>query len=221
MHTVEPLESLTSALGSECERTVKAHIELLGHVGVRSGLGHTVVSGKPAAILAMLALRRGPVSVSRLVEILWSDPPDKEVNALQRHVSRLRSVLAEHGEDDVIAHVGGSYELDRQRVTVDIDELESQQHGNASFAARWWLEPLATVDHVDFIAERRRLEVLCGKARDRALACHDINVDSQPAAAVPSEVVRELRRWLDLRPADDEVCRVVRDWLAQVSDRTG
>lgn len=167
----------------------------------------------------MLALRRGPVSVSRLVEVLWSDPPENEVNALQRHVSRLRSMLADHVQGDVITYVGGSYELDRRRVTVDIDQLElrAAHRDEVIFAARWWLEPLATVDHVEFVADRRRLEQLCLSARERNIAASDI-AGRPKTSAVPVEVVRELRRWLELRPAGDEARQVVEAWLTEVGE---
>lgn len=198
----------------------RAHIELLGHVAIRSQRGHTTISGRPATVLATLALCGGPVSVSRLVDILWSNPPEKEVNALQRHISRLRSVMAEHGAPGVITHAGGAYELEREHVSIDVDQLasapESERDADGpSFPARWWLEPLATVDHVDFIAERRRLERLCRSARTRALASVDASAQRQ-SAAVPVEVVRELRRWLELRPRCDEAGEVVKNWLAEV-----
>lgn len=170
--------------------------------------------------LAMLTLGRGPVSAWKLIDVLWCDPPDNERNALQRHVSRLRATFADHGVVDAIRCVGGAYELDRDLFTLDLDHLEQAPGGELTalpYPPRWWLEPLAGLDHVDFIADRRRLEQLCQAERDhQALLQRKTYQRRLGAAPVPAEVIGALQGLVDKGVAGARRTRVIEAWLATV-----
>lgn len=197
----------------------QTHIELLGHTAIVSNSGSDTVTGRPSMVLAALTLERGPISASRLSEMLWSTPPRNEANALQRHISRVRTRLAEHGAPDAIRHSTGTYWLDRNVVTVDIDVLDAMtrrlgEDDESSHPARWWLEPLAGIDHVYFAGDKWRLQQLCDRISD---AAQDTTDCAGKTPEVPPEVVNELNRWLDLRAAHDETAGVIRDWLESVT----
>ncbi len=190
-----------------------AQIRLLGQVAVASSTGTTTVNGRPALILASLALQVGPISTQRLIDLLWDEPPANPANALQRHISRIRAVLARHGVEGAIHRSGGTYELVRGAISVDIDELETDASGSRC-PVRWWLEPLAGINHIDFDGHRWRLQQLCDRARqtsERKVAAPG------PSREVPPEVIHELNRWLDLRATHDETAGVIRAWLESVT----
>ncbi len=190
-----------------------AHVELLGHVAISSNRGSTTIAARPAVILATLALERGPVSTNRLVDLLWDDPPRTALNALQRHVSRLRPVLQHHGARDAIRQSGGAYYLDRSKVSVDIDHLDVPRLNSAPRPIRWWLEPLATIDHIHFVGDKWRLQQRCDRIRD----CQESAI---AVVDIPDVVVHELTRWLDLRAAHDETASEIRTWLESVARPT-
>lgn len=197
-----------------------AQVRLLGHVAVESVEGSTTVSGRPAVVLAALALQRGPVSKDRLIDLLWDVPPSNPANALQRHISRIRAVLARHGAAGVVLQCAGSYELVRGTISVDVDSLISGATTGA-FPPRWWLEPLAGIDHVDFVGHKWRLERLCRRVQGTNHALDEPpTADNLSGPDIPPEVVNELTRWLDLRAAHDETAGVIRTWLESVARPT-
>lgn len=76
------------------------------------------------ALLAVLALSRGPVARSRLAEILWDgDPPEAYDSSLNPLVSKLRRLLTEAGDDrDLVLASRGAVELRRlSNVWIDIE----------------------------------------------------------------------------------------------------
>jgi DNA-binding SARP family transcriptional activator len=81
--------------------------------------GREVPLGPPQQrfVLAALALEiNRPVPVTRLVELLWRDPPRTAAHALQVCVSRLRSVLGDRAE---LAGGPAGYQLRADRLCVD------------------------------------------------------------------------------------------------------
>ncbi|QCX80377.1 Regulatory protein AfsR [Streptomyces sp. YIM 121038] len=69
-------------------------IRLLGPVSVEVQGRHVGLGPQQRALLAALALARGPVSTSRLAELLWEgEIPDGAVSSLRTHVLHLRRIL--------------------------------------------------------------------------------------------------------------------------------
>jgi DNA-binding SARP family transcriptional activator/tetratricopeptide (TPR) repeat protein len=94
-------------------------VRLLGVVEVRrDGVPVPVPSGRPAVVLAALALRPGAlVSQGTLTRLLWpGDQPEHPRAALQTHVARLRAVLGRAA----VESAGEGYRLGLRPEVVDI-----------------------------------------------------------------------------------------------------
>jgi DNA-binding SARP family transcriptional activator len=77
------------------------------------------------ALLAVLALSRGPVARSRLADLLWDgEPPEAYDSSLNPLVSKLRRLFVDAGADrDLVAASRGSVELRRMSdVWIDVDD---------------------------------------------------------------------------------------------------
>lgn len=99
-------------------------VRLLGVVEVRrDGVPVPVPSGRPAVILAALALRPGAVvSQGTLTRLLWPvDQPEHPRAALQTHVARLRAVLGR----DAVESAGEGYRLGLPPDAVDVGRFRS------------------------------------------------------------------------------------------------
>src|SRR4051794_26309322 len=100
------------------------NFQILGPFTVSGDDGRTLELGgaKPAALLAMLALRPNErVAADRLIEDLWDgQPPATAPKTLQVHVSRLRRALP----GELIATAGGGYLLRAEPDQVDAQRFE-------------------------------------------------------------------------------------------------
>ncbi|WP_027343687.1 BTAD domain-containing putative transcriptional regulator [Hamadaea tsunoensis] len=150
---------------------------LLGPFEVRDADRPVAINGvKPRQLLATLLLQPDrPVSVDRLIEVLWpADPPRSAAANIQTYVSGLRTSL---GDDHVVryppgyAAVLGAAELDAARFLRDTDEAARLRRlGHLAEALRtvesalrlWRGQPLADLPaspvwrvELDQLAERR------------------------------------------------------------------
>lgn len=108
--------------------------------------GHDVaVRGQTRTdVLVLLAEATGSaVSVDTILERLWKERPQSGANAVQRHISGLRSELAALGVEsphEVVQRHGAGYRLG-PLVRTDLDDLGP---GGAPIGheSRWWREPL-------------------------------------------------------------------------------
>ncbi len=93
-------------------------ILLLGPIRVRTGaVEHAITGDKQRMLLAQLVLSSGrPMSVSRLADDLWDDPPRDVAHAVQAHVSRLRSTL----QVDIDFIEGAGYRLQSHLFECDV-----------------------------------------------------------------------------------------------------
>ena len=149
---------------------------ILGSLEVRDGTTSVPIRrGKPAALLALLILRRNQLaSTDQLVEELWEgQPPRSAAKALQTYVSELRQVLP----DGMLETRPPGYVLQVPRGGLDSDRFEDTfARGRAALEdgrprearrllsealALWRGPPLADFAYERFAeAERERLEEL-------------------------------------------------------------
>ncbi|SEF13917.1 AfsR/SARP family transcriptional regulator [Jiangella alba] len=108
--------------GEVAEPGAQLDIRLLGAVEVRrDGQPVPVPSGRPAVVLAALALRPGGVvSHGTLARLLWPDAqPEHPRAALQTHVTRVRAVLGR----TAVESTGDGYRLELPPDVVDVTRL--------------------------------------------------------------------------------------------------
>jgi DNA-binding SARP family transcriptional activator len=197
-------------IGSNCGKT-RAGVEfaILGSLEVRDGKTSVAIRrGKPAALLALLLLRRNQiVSTDRLVEGLWEgQPPRSAAKALQTYVSELRRVLPDHVLD---THPPG-YVLHVPTGGVDSDRFEDAlsrgrgalEEGRPLEAGRiltealalWRGAALADFPYDRFAeAERERLEEL-------RLSAVEARIEADLASGATAELVSELQNLVREHP---------------------
>ena len=162
----------------------RVDVRLLGPVQVLVD-GEPIDAGGPKerTVLALLALRRGPLTLERLVDDVWDEgAPATARKTLQTYIWRLRRVLT----DDVLATVTAGYELRLADETdlarferLVLDGTKSLKRGDASRASLvladarrlWHDEPLSGCSPSPVLtAERTRLHELHAAAVDAHLA---------------------------------------------------
>jgi len=159
---------------------------LLGSLQVsQDGEPVDIGTGRQRALLALLLLHRNEtLSQSRLIDLLWDEPPPSAPKVLQNCVVRLRRALP----DETLVTREGGYELRLNGNGLDVDRFEGgTRDGREALAdgdvlrarrvledalAEWRGEPLADVEGAPFKAtEVDRLTELQLDARlDRAEA---------------------------------------------------
>lgn len=171
------------------------------------------LTGKPLAVLAMLALDApDAVPASRLVRGLWGlDAPDGAQKTLQVHMSGLRKRLRGHGLE--VFYTAAGYRLDVEPQAVDVvrfaeftrDGVRELQAGRPEVAGPLlqagldlWSgeEPLANVDapFVEAEAERLRLR------RQHAVRAR---VDADLAVGLGAALVEEVRQVVESDKYDE------------------
>jgi DNA-binding SARP family transcriptional activator len=177
--------------------TRRMQIRLLGHLEASVDDRPLELGGsKQRAVLAMLGLEANRlVSAERLVEGLWGEePPSSAGKMVQNYVWRLRKLLADDGDVEIITR-GRAYELQIDRELIDALRFErlvgEATLGASGDAARQALalyrgEPLADIASEPFAgAEIRRLEEL-------RLTAAELAVDADLAAGRHREVLGEI-----------------------------
>jgi DNA-binding SARP family transcriptional activator/ABC-type branched-subunit amino acid transport system substrate-binding protein/DNA-binding beta-propeller fold protein YncE len=182
---------------------------LLGELRIEDGNAHVALAApKQRALLAILLLERGqPVSVDRLVALLWpSHPPATATKTVQVYVAQLRKTLGE----GVVTTRGRAYAVDLERNELDIDRFEELSRdgrrllaaGHAEEAAAalgealglWRGPPLADFAYEDFAqSEVARLE-------EERLVALEARIDADLALGRDEGLVPELRDLVDRYP---------------------
>ncbi len=186
-------------------------IGLLGSLEVVDAGGERIaVAGRRVAILlTALALRCGEVVTDdALIDAIWgADPPQQSANALQRQVSRLRSVL---DAPDVIARRGSGYALSIDRASVDIfcfDALAARgydaMHAGDPVRARafldealalWRGDPVADVTYEDFAQQ----EIV--RLTEARLVAIEARIDADLALGRDTSLIGELEQLVGAHP---------------------
>ena len=188
----------------------RMEIRLLGSVEASAGERRVGLGGsKQRAVLAMLGLEANRlVSAERLVEGLWGEaPPASAAKMVQNYVWRLRRLLGEGGEAEIVTR-GRGYVLRIDRELIDALRVErlvgEATRGASGDAARRALalfcgEPLADIAGEPFAAaEIRRLEEL-------RLTAAELAIDADLAAGRHREVVGEIEALLVEQPLRERV----------------
>lgn len=158
-------------------------VHVLGQVSLASDDGTVVTlpGSRQPALLAALAARSGQVvSVDRLVDLLWDEPPENPASALHSVVFKLRASLDRLGGRDVLLTRERGYLLDLQPGEVDADVFaalveQARDQPSAEAAATlgealrlWKGRPYADFGDTDIAgAEVLRLEELQRVAVER------------------------------------------------------
>ena len=159
--------------------------------------------GKPQALLALLALRRGTVvSTDAIIDCLWGErPPQTAVKSVQVYVSRLRRSLG----DDVIVTRPPGYALEIEPEQLDlarferlVDEARQLPPAEAATSLRdalalWRGPPLADLHEGFADAEIARLEEL-------RLSALEERIDTDLALGRSAQVIPELEGLVRTHP---------------------
>src|SRR4051812_40748106 len=103
-------------------------VRVLGEVSLAPVDGQVVAlpGQRQPALLAALVTRSGQVvSVDRLVDLLWTEPPENPAAALHSAVFKLRASLTRSGGRDLLLTREHGYLLDLQPGEVDVDVFEA------------------------------------------------------------------------------------------------
>jgi predicted ATPase/DNA-binding SARP family transcriptional activator len=178
---------------------VDVSFRLLGPVEAVRGEEALDIGGpKSRALLAYLLLRRGElVSLERLIDELWDEPPPTAAKIVRLYVSRLRKAF-DDGSGAVVVTRPAGYELRLGDALLDLEAFQAKVSAASQVAPRsaagllrealalWRGPALADLDSETFVeAERERLEEL-------RLAALEARIDADLACGRDVELIPEL-----------------------------
>jgi DNA-binding SARP family transcriptional activator len=189
-----------------------ARISLLGPVTIVGGRKRgRRLRGATRELLTYLALQPTGAQRDQITDALWPDqPPEQGRNRLWRAAADARTHLG----DNILARDGDHYELDRTRITVDLDQFEQLLAGLGRAAtardelpllesalALFTGEPLAGSDFPWAENEQRRLHALQLDVFERAGRAHLASGD-------PSGALASAEMGLAREPYNEKLVRV-------------
>ncbi|MCU1429557.1 MAG: helix-turn-helix protein [Actinomycetia bacterium] len=121
-------------------QTAPVEFRVLGSVGIADGDRLLPVGGgQPRRLLGMLLANRNTVvAADRLIDVLWTDPPDGAAATLQSYASKLRRFVELAGDTVRLASRAPGYVLEVPDTLVDAGRFE---HGLADARAVVELDP--------------------------------------------------------------------------------
>ncbi len=180
-----------------------------------------VSSGRASSILAVLASRRSDwTPASRFLDEVWDTWPRSGENAVQRHISALRTHLRKIGvEDQVIETSTNGYRL-APWVSTDLGAIEEalrvgeiDTNGSSNWSGPWWwAEPLPGLSWDHHKALRATLTSCANQARKSWVADA---IDGHRTA----EAAQLLGPMLVRSPDDIELLHLVADIAVASTDR--
>ncbi len=170
------------------------YLVLFGQLAWKAGASFEPIPfGRPARIVVALAERQpGWISVDELIDLLWTEPPARANNALQRHVSRLRKYLQQldpNGTAGALESSAAGYRLGPQvrsdlsvlRTLLDDEPLQVEAPGS-DFFPQWWTDPLVGEVGDEQSLLRSTLEAGAHQLRDRWISQSNSRVEHRAAA---------------------------------------
>lgn len=184
-------------------------LRLLGPVQLTvAGEPLTPTSRIQRMLLAVLMLQANRVvTIGKLADVLWDNPPASFQANLRTHVSALRRILQHDGVERLARHVGG-YRLRAEAGELDIDEFRRlAAKGRALLASG---EPEAAVDALgQAVALGKSSTGSCLNAQGRL---------ADQLAAVDSERLHVFEEWIDVRLQLGEASTLVGTVHAHLAD---
>jgi len=162
-------------------------------------------SRKVRALLAYLALARGPVLRSPLCELLWDVPNDPR-GELRWCLSKIRNIVDERGRQRVHTQAD-TVQLDLTDCFVDTVEIARATEQDIETLAPERLRVLSALFNGDFLEglEIERSPVFNGwltAQRRRFRACHAALLDHLARSVPDDEAFAYVDQWLQLAPYD-------------------
>src|SRR5215208_402729 len=190
------------------EYRVLGSLEVLDGSGQRVPLGGT----RQQTVLGSLLLRAGEtVSLERLVDELWEQPPETAAKTVQVYVSRLRRLLT----PGAIESRSGGYALRLDGDRLDLTQFERlAEEGRTALSAAEWERAASLLGEalslwrgpalVGLTAEALRREA--GRLEEARLEALEDRVEADLARGRHREVVPELRSLVAEHPFRERLC---------------
>ncbi|HLS79287.1 MAG TPA: BTAD domain-containing putative transcriptional regulator [Nocardia sp.] len=207
-----------AAGGAGAAGPMPVDVRLLGPVRLLVGGRRLELNGAlTQAVLAVLALARGPLSADQLIERVWDEPPVNRSKSLHNKLSRIRALLRAAGVDDAVLlhsesqriyqlNIGRAYcdyhrftdlraEADSARRRFDYEKA-SELYERA--LAEWSDEPLDGLRPSGFV-DGQRIRM----AEERRRTLYD-RLDMEIECGRARQVLGELRAIAEARPTGTE-----------------
>src|SRR4051794_23922550 len=181
------------AVCKRLRQTSGVDFRVLGSVGIVDGSAPLPLGGgMPRRLLAMLlAYRSTVVSTDRLVEVLWSQPPESAGATLQSYVSRVRRFVELGGDDGAaIVNRPPGYVLEVPDRLVDAGRFEL---GLAEGQALLDRDPATAAEVLDAALAEWRGAAFAEFADEEWIRPEAIRLDELRLVAVEAHVDAELR----------------------------
>jgi DNA-binding SARP family transcriptional activator len=196
-------------------------LRVLGPVVVsRNGLPVALPrSRKVRALLAYLTLGQGPVSRSRLCDLLWDVPNDPR-GELRWCLSKLRNLLDDDDRRRVVT-TNDSIELDLSDCTVDALEVDRAMKAGVSRASSAELAALCELFAGELLESLQidgnpEFSGWLAAQRHRYRTLHvDVLRELATRSLGAEETFRHLDGWLQLAPHDPRAHEVMLEWLVK------
>ena len=164
---------------------------VLGSVGIVDGEHPFPIGPKPRRLLGMLLAHRNEVvSADRLVEALWTDPPEAAGATLQSYVSRLRRFVELGGASTALRNRAPGYVLEVPDELVDAARFERRL---AEGQAELDTDPYAALEHIEAALAEWRGAAFAEFAEAEWIQPEAIRLDELRVVATEARVDAELR----------------------------
>jgi predicted ATPase/DNA-binding SARP family transcriptional activator len=165
---------------------------VLGSVGIVDGSALLPLGGgMPRRLLAMLlAYRSTVVSTDRLIEVLWSEPPESAAATLQSYVSRVRRFVELGDDGAAIVNRPPGYVLDVPDHLVDAGRFERGLAEGQGLLAR---DPVTAGEVLEAALAEWRGDAFAEFADEEWIRPEAIRLDELRLVAVEALVDAELR----------------------------